>query len=775
MPIRPPIPITSFIGRQVELVQLTGILRERRLVTLSGPGGVGKTRLAIEVSRELGDARADGILFVDLSPITDATLVPTALLVAVGRHGAGLDPPTVDTVVQQMRSRDMLLVLDNCEHLIDVTAALVQALLGAAPNVSVLATSREPLGVTGEQLFRVSPLQAPHSERLNLAEQASRQPDAVELFVDRARLVEPTFEVDAHTLQLVAHICYQLDGLPLAIELAAARVRALSLEQLATRIDQQFDLVASSARGVPPRQRTLAATLDWSYQLLRPAEQAAFECLAIFAGSWTLEAAEAVCANDARLDEPVVDLLTSLVDKSLVVHEAVNGQGRYRFLETIHRYALDRLEQSAGVEAARSAHSAFYLDWLASDPRMARFQPRSWVRSIDLDYDNIRLAVRWSLQHGDLRTLVAAGTALTRYGAFRGYLRELRDWWEAVLEPEHNADGPLASGAGVLLAMVLFLQGNDAGAKSLLTRALGVFRHQRDTRGTAHALLQLGWLSPLDTEARNAEARFREALALFERLQQHEDVAWSLFGLGNVAQLKGEHRQAEGYYQQALRVISAIRTPETVAQAIALEGLRPILLAAIGSVALARGQVDAAAASLRSGVLAAAQLGSADLLATGVLMLATVALARSQPARAARLIGAAEGLWSAIESGMLPIYRPTYTRLRAEMTDRLGEYACNSLRAEGERMSLSQIAAFALSREVDDSYQDPLRVLTRREREVALLVARGLSNREIASVLVITEGTARVHVERVLAKLDLHSRAQLAAWAAERGLRQHAD
>src|SRR5262245_26601610 len=468
-----PVQLTSFIGRIQETAEIRRQLANSRLLTLTGPGGVGKTRLALHVAEQSLDTFVDGVWFVDLSTVTDGAHIAQAVARTLGLREIPSEAP-IAILRNALRHRPLLLLPDDCAHLIDDAGALVTALLSAAPAVRVLATSREPLGVAGEQLFRVNPLHAPDPDRLSPVNHASGQAAAVELFIDRARLVAPPSSVEPHALKLVAYICHQLDGLPLAIELAAARLRALSVEHLAARLDQNLRLLVSGNRSGPRRQRTLTATLEWSYQLLGPAEQALFERLAVFIGGWTLEAAEAIGTGDARSDEPVVDLLTSLVDKSLVVHDVVSGQGRYHFLETIRRYAVDRCAQATQFDDARSAHAAFYLDWLASDPRQSEFVPVSWVRRLDLEYDNIRAAVRWMLQRGSHLRVVGAGAALTRYGAFRGYLRELREWWQNVLEAEQNADAALASRAGVLLALVMFLQGEDERASSLLTDALAV-------------------------------------------------------------------------------------------------------------------------------------------------------------------------------------------------------------------------------------------------------------------------------------------------------------
>jgi non-specific serine/threonine protein kinase len=393
------------------------------------------------------------------------------------------------------------------------------------------------------------------------------------------------------------------------------------------------------------------------------------------------------------------------------------------------------------------------------------------VHRLDSEYDNLRAAMRWSLDHGDVPALASAGIALTRYGNLRGYLRELRAWWLEALELSIGADPGLRATVAFLLAIVLFLQGGDgAQVLALLEESYACFRALGDKWGMAHALLQLGAASPRASDPEAAVRLLSEAEALFRELGQDEDVAWSLWSLGALAQMQGDNAAAEALYAQGLAVVRGVGSPTSIAQAIGLEGLEGNMLEGLGAVALQRGELGRVEKCVREAALLSAHLASADHVAICALQLAGVALGRGDAMRAAHLVGAAEGLWGAVANGILPVYRPIYDQVCTDLSRRLSERAFASARDHGRRMNLAATAAYVLAFQTDPVSADPLSALTPREREVAQLAARGLANRQIAHTLGLAEGTSRVHVERILGKLGLHSRAQLAAWAVERGV-----
>jgi predicted ATPase len=348
-----PLQLNSFVGRGREMAEIETLLADRRLLTLTGPGGSGKTRLALAVTSEVAEWFGDGVWLVELASLSDPDLLPQAVASVLGVRETP-SAPLVDALVAYLEPRNVLLVLDNCEHLIEACASLAEALLRRCPDLRVLATSREALGVAGETLFAVPPLTLPDPHRPSGVEGLPRY-EASRLFVERARAVKPDFSLSEENAMAIAQICYRLDGMPLAIELAAARIRVLSVEQISTRLDDSFRLLTGGGRSMLARQRTLRATMDWSYGLLDPQEKELFRRLAVFAGGFTLGEAEAVCAGEGLGRGEVLDLLTSLVDKSLVLVAERDGEARYRLLETVRQYASEKLDRAGEHDAVGPA------------------------------------------------------------------------------------------------------------------------------------------------------------------------------------------------------------------------------------------------------------------------------------------------------------------------------------------------------------------------------------------------------------------------------------
>ncbi|MBV9350057.1 MAG: LuxR family transcriptional regulator, partial [Mycobacterium sp.] len=413
-----PVQLTSFVGREAELTKLRELLGENRLVTLTGAGGVGKTRLAVQIASLLAGEFVDAAWYVDLAPITDPDVVP----IAVARALELPDQPgrsTMDTLVRFVADRQMLVVLDNCEHLLDASAAVVAALLGAAPRLTLLATSREPIGVPGEVSWRVP--------SLSLAD------EAIELFTDRARHVRPDFALTDDNAAPVAEICRRLDGLPLGIELAAARVRALSLAEIVDSLHDRFRLLTGGARTAVRRQQTLRASVDWSHALLTEPERMLFRRLAVFPGGFDLDAAQAVAGGGELERYQVLDQLTLLVDKSLVVAENTWGRTRYRFLETVRQYALEKLGESGEADTVRSRHRDHYtaLAALLDAPAGGDYEQR--IEQADVEINNLRAAFSWSRENSDVELALALASSLQPLWQARGRLREGLAWFDAAL------------------------------------------------------------------------------------------------------------------------------------------------------------------------------------------------------------------------------------------------------------------------------------------------------------------------------------------------------
>ena len=404
-----PTSLSSFVGRERELADVQARLAGARLLTLTGVGGCGKTRLALEVARAVLDRYADGVWLVELAELANAALVPQTVA-AVFNLREMVGQPITTALATILRGRSLLLVIDNCEHLIDGCAQLVDALLCACPELRVLATSREALGITGEIGWRVPSLPVPDPQQLPPFSELQQNP-AVRLFVERAAAVQPQFGLTERNAAAVAQVCQHLDGLPLALELAAARIEALTVDQLAARLDQRFRLLTGGNRTALPRQQTLHATLDWSYDLLSEPEPRLFNRLSVFAGGWTLEAAEAVCAGEGSEPEDVLDLLLRLVRKSLVIaEESGEGAARYRLLETLRQYAHERLMAAGETETVRRRHASYYL-MLVDDGEPSMWE-QMWLRRWLTELDNLRATMRWLNESNAVEDAVRLGGRL---------------------------------------------------------------------------------------------------------------------------------------------------------------------------------------------------------------------------------------------------------------------------------------------------------------------------------------------------------------------------
>jgi len=505
-----PAQLTSFVGRQAEIKGLREALATNRLVTLTGAGGAGKTRLAVQVAAALAEEYGDGICYVDLAPITHPAVVPVTAARALGLP----DQPgrsTIDTLQQHLRDRHMLLVLDNCEHLLDSSASLVAALLGAAPSLTVLATSREPLGVTGEAGWQVPSL--------------SLSDDAIELFADRARLARSGFTVDDDNAAAVTEICRRLDGMPLAIELAAARVRTLSLTEIVDSLHDRFRILTGGSRIAVRRQQTLRASVDWSHALLTDTERVLFRRLAVFLGGFDLDAAQAVTGADGVQRYQVLDQLTLLVDKSLVVAESAGGTTRYRLLETVRQYALEKLGESGEADAVRSRHRDYYTSMAALLDAPARTDYEQRLEQAEIEMDNLRFALGWDLETSDTEGALSLASSLQPLWQARGRILEGRAWFDTVLAEDdpNNLDVTAAVRARVL-ADTAMLNMWVGGSMDRAERALAIARELGDPALLARTLTACGFIAGAKYNAEAAATYFSEASVFARRL----DDRWSL-------------------------------------------------------------------------------------------------------------------------------------------------------------------------------------------------------------------------------------------------------
>ncbi|HSJ85850.1 MAG TPA: adenylate/guanylate cyclase domain-containing protein, partial [Anaerolineales bacterium] len=429
-----PIQLTSFVGRENEIAEVRQELETHRLVTLTGSGGTGKTRLSLQVAAEMLDGFPHGVWFVELAPLSDPELIPQTLLSTIGLSEQP-GTPQIEILKEYMHEKKSMIVLDNCEHLIEASARVANDLLNAAPNLRILASSREALGVKGELSYPVPSLSLPDVKHLPVGEQFS-QYEAVRLFIDRALLVAPYFEVDKNNAPFIAEICYRLDGIPLAIELAAARVKVMSVEQVSKRLDDRFRLLTGGARTSLPRQQTLRALIDWSYDLLSDNERLLLQRLSVFAGGWTLEAAEEVCVGDGIETYDVLDVLTQLVNKSLVVviEHSQSGVTRYRMLETIRQYTREKLLEAGDSEAVRDRHLAYFVKLAEqAEPELYRANQVFWLNKLEDELDNLRIALEWALT-SDIESGLRIVVLARQFWFSHGYAQELGDWVWQLLE-----------------------------------------------------------------------------------------------------------------------------------------------------------------------------------------------------------------------------------------------------------------------------------------------------------------------------------------------------
>ncbi|MBC8136075.1 MAG: tetratricopeptide repeat protein [Fibrella sp.] len=575
LPNNLPEQVTSFIGREKETREVRSLLQKVRLLTLVGSGGCGKTRLSLQVAADLLEEYPDGVWFVELAALTDPLLIPQAVARVIGvREEVG--KTLTQTVTDHLKTRRVLLILDNCEHLLNACASLATTLLQNCPPVTMLASSREGMGIAGEQTYRIPSLSLPEAGMTATPTPESlTQYEAVRLFIDRAVSVQSTFAVTNANAPAVAQLCVHLDGIPLAIELAAARVRSLSVEEINSRLDNRFRLLTGGSRTALPRQQTLRALIDWSYDLLIPVEKRFLSCLSVFIGGWTLAAAEQVCSNADNTDEPeiedweVLDLLSSLADKSLVVAEPQpEGNTRYRLLETVREYARDRLAETEGQEAIRGRHQAFFLALTEeASPQLRGPDQGMWLHRLEQEHDNIRRALDWDNGASDedadrmkLTHLRLAG-AMTRFWYVRGYVTEGRKRLEGALAgvetispSERTAVATVTARAKALRStgVLAHSQGDYQAARPLYEQSLTLFRELDNKHGIADALGTLAWASYSQGDYASARPLAEESLGLFRELGRQQQVASSLNNVGLIARCQGDYPAARRCHEESL-------------------------------------------------------------------------------------------------------------------------------------------------------------------------------------------------------------------------------
>jgi predicted ATPase/class 3 adenylate cyclase len=550
-----PVQLTSFIGREKEIGEVKELAVRNRLVTLTGSGGAGKTRLSLQVAANLLDVFQDGVWFVELASLTDPVLAPQTVATALGlREEAGR--PLVDTLTNYLHMKSVLLILDNCEHLIETTAQLVEALLQACPNLRLLVSSRESLGIRGETTFRVPSLSIPDIRIAHSVEMVM-QSESARLFVERAQTALPSFVVTKENVPSLAQVCARLDGIPLAIELAAARVKMLKVEQIAQRLDDRFRLLTGGSRTALPRQQTLRALIDWSFDLLPESERALLRRLSVFSGGWTLEAAETVCHGSGIDRYDVLDLLTQLVNKSLVVVVDTDdiSETRYRLLETVRQYAGEKLSDTGDGIQARDQHLQYFLELAErAGPELTGPQVVEWLRRLEDELDNIRTALEWSL-NGDVQTGLRLASALAEFWIESSYVRDGHNWLTQLInKPQAQAETLTRARALGIQGFLLTWGDFDQDARPILEESLVLCRRLGDRQRIPFALFYLGILAFREGDFEYGRQLVFESLALYRELSDKAGMASVLAWIGTTVVVDSDYQRAHTYLDESLLI-----------------------------------------------------------------------------------------------------------------------------------------------------------------------------------------------------------------------------
>ena len=766
-----PAELSSFVGRRHELASVRTGLTAHRLVTLLGPGGVGKTRLALRAAADQERGLADGAWVAELAPVMLPELVPETVVGALGIRSAEGRSPT-ERLVAHLRDRHLLLVLDNCEHVQEAAAALAAELLSSCPGVRVLVTSRHALAVPGELVLNVPPLPTPGPDRAAGSPEALMHYDAVRLFVDRATASWSSFQVTEVNRDALAELVRRLDGMPLAIELAAARVRSLTVEQILHRLSDRFALLSRGSRAALPRQQTLQALLDWSHDLLEPRERLAWARASVFSGGFDLEALEAVACDEDLPAAVLPDVVDGLVAKSVLVREQVEigGAARFHMLESLREYGDARLAESGGAAPYTERHRRWYAE-LAATAARELFGPTQvdWFARLRADHDNLGTALeRLAHDPADAVEGLRMASALQHHWVMVGRFGEGRAWVERLLAQlpgpgdDEGADRSVVRAAGLEVAgRLAVLQGQIDVGRPLLEQALEAATAAGSATWRAHALHGLALASAFWGEPAAAVPLLEEALALHREGADPFGVPLALVQIATVHATLGDSDQAMAYAEECIALSEAASERWCAALARWVEALIQWRL----------GRAARARTYARDVLRLKEPFGDRMGMAMSVEVVAWAEAEAGRSGEAARLLGAVQNALDSIGASLFGHLHEDHDRCLARAREELGDAAFGRAFDEGSALRFDDAVALALGRRTPspgtaDTHGDEVR-LTPRESEIAVLVAEGLTNREIADRLVMARRTAEVHVAHILGKLNFSSRGQLAAWVAE--------
>jgi predicted ATPase/DNA-binding NarL/FixJ family response regulator len=812
-----PVQLTSFVGRERDLAEVKRLVSTARLVTLTGVGGCGKTRLAIQIANMVSEAFSDGVWLVDLAPLREPALVPQLVAQTLGLRPVP-NQPLLEALLNFVRPKQLLLVLDNCEHPSEACAHLAQHLLSHAPELRILATSRAVLAIVGETIYPVPGLAWPAlgaetgrdgPSRLDLQDLMGH--DAVSLFVERARAISPNFTITSQNAWAIVEICRRLDGLPLALELTSARANVLTVQELAARLDDRLALLTSGQRtSLEPRHYTLRTAIDWSYALLTSEEQTLFRRLAVFAAGCTLDTAEAVCSREGVVAGRVLNLLSSLVDKSLVMAETMNrAQARYRLLETIREYALEKLDEAGEATRLRDRHLDLFLARAEeAAPKLNDSYQQLWLNWLEGEHDNMRAALAWALESGRIEVGLRIAIAIARFWEIRGYVPEGLSWFERLLAQTDDrisllvranaltyasfmtmflGDASAATAYGreaVALAeaagdegnpiLILALSSLDSGARATgdyqtaFTIGERTIQLLRDSSGPSFylgmALLAQGDVAMELGYYDTARALLDESLALAREAGDAFRIAHAYNTLGDLARYEGNYAEAQTAYENSAALLRALGAQHDLAS----------ILRNLGRACLLLGDVERAYALFNESLATHQAEQNTPGMIECLIGLAATAVVRGLPAAGARLLAAAAAIREQRAASVWPSKRMEVERYLKLARARLTEAEFQAEQAAGRALSFEQAIRYAqnlpLKWEATLTKSEKPDDLTERECQVATLIARGKSNGEIAQELVLSKRTVEKHVANILSKLGLTSRTQVVRWAIEHGL-----